>query len=91
MTVVGLSLHHKICPIAEYLALFFSIHPFPEGEGMTMKVQGKKKNVWARVCVREKVSGQGENRGYWKGFCISSDTLSVVVYPEFAGLLLIKH
>lgn len=90
MTVAGLSLHHKICPIAEYLALFFSIHPFPEGEGVTMKVQGKK-NVWARVCVREKVSDQGENRGYWKGFSISNDTLSVAVYPEFAGLLLIKH
>lgn len=61
MTVAGLSLHHKMCPIAEYLALFFSIYPFPGCEGVTMKVQGKK-NVWARVCVREKVSDQGENR-----------------------------
>lgn len=87
MTVAGLSLHHKICPIAEYLALFFSIHPFPGGEGMTMKVQGKK-NVWARVCVGEKDSDQGEN-GIGRD-SVSSDTLSVAVYPELAGLLLIS-
>lgn len=41
---------------------------------MIMKVQGKRKDVWARVCVREEVSGPGESRGCWKEFYLPGDS-----------------
>ena len=39
-----------------------------------MKVQGKRKDVCTRVCVREEVNGQGERRGCWKEFYLPSDS-----------------
>lgn len=79
--------HHKICPLAILALFFFPFILFPEGKGMTMKVQEEEECVGQGLCPGES-QWPRENRGYWKGFCISSDTLSVVVYPEFAGLLL---
>ena len=62
MTVVGLSLH-KICPIAEYLALFFFHSSFPRGWRRDYESAGEEEEfVGQGLCQGESQWPRGKQR-----------------------------